>query len=129
MSAFAIAVCYSFLTLAWHFPSDVLGGFEIAAVWALLGVAVLGWLEQRRPAIRRAPGERRRARGSVAEALAPMALLILIALLAAAVIALARPVSVVDYASAHKTFIAGAAAIAGLGLALAAAATVALRPR
>lgn len=129
MSAFAIAVCYSFLTLAWHFPSDVLGGFEVAAVWAMLGVAALGWLGQRRPSSGPAPDARRGTRLSVAEALAPMALLVLIALLAAAVIVLARPVPVVDYASAHKTFIAGAAAIAGLGLALAAAATLALRPR
>jgi hypothetical protein len=56
-----------------------------------------------------------------------MALLILLALVAAAVIALARPVAVVDYAAAHKLFIVGAAAIAGLGLALAGAATLVLR--
>jgi hypothetical protein len=63
----------------------------------------------------------------VAEALAPLAMLILLALLAVAVIVLARPQAVVDYASAHKLFIAGATAIAGLGVALAGAATVALR--
>jgi membrane-associated phospholipid phosphatase len=127
MSGFAIAVCYSFLTLAWHFPSDVLGGFEVAAVWVLLGVAALQWLEARNPARRPMAGNSRRPALSVAEALAPMALLVLIALLAAAVVALARPATVVDYASAHKAFIAGAAAIAGLGLALTAAATLALR--
>jgi membrane-associated phospholipid phosphatase len=127
MAAFAIAVCFSFLTLTWHYPSDVLGGFELASVWVLLGVAALGWYEQRRPVERPALGTSRRARLSVAEALAPMALLILLALVAAAVIALARPVAVVDYAAAHKLFILGAAAIAGLGVALAGAATVALR--
>ncbi len=127
MAAFAIAVCFSFLTLTWHYPSDVLGGFELASVWVLLGVAALGWYEHRHPVDRPALGTSRRARLSVAEALAPMALLILLALIAAAVVALARPVPVVDYAAAHKLFIVGAAAIAGLGLALAAAATVALR--
>jgi membrane-associated phospholipid phosphatase len=127
MSAFAIAVCYSFLTLAWHLPSDVLGGFEVAAVWVFLGVAVLQWRQARNPARRSLAGDGRRPAVSVAEALAPMALLVLIALLAAAVVALARPTLVVDYASAHKAFIVGAAAIAGLGLALTAAATLALR--
>ena len=29
-AAFAVAVCYSFLALAWHYPSDVLGGFLVA---------------------------------------------------------------------------------------------------
>lgn len=127
MSAFAIAVCYAFLSLGWHLPSDVLGGFEVAAVWVLLGVAGLGWHEQRHPAPRRADARPRRAQISVAEALAPMALLILLVLMAAAVIALLRPEPVVGYAAAHKLFILGAAAIAGLGFALAAAATVALR--
>jgi membrane-associated phospholipid phosphatase len=127
MAAFAIAVCFSFLTLTWHFPSDVLGGFELASVWVLVGVAALGWYEQRHPVDRPALGATRRGRLSVAEALAPMALLVLLALVAAAVIALARPVPVVEYAAAHKLFILGAAAIAGLGLALAAAATVVLR--
>ncbi|MEA2212014.1 MAG: hypothetical protein QOF83_1962 [Solirubrobacteraceae bacterium] len=127
MSAFAIAVCYSFLTLGWHLPSDVLGGFELASIWVLLGVAALGWLEARHPVTRAAAAVPRRAQLSVAEALAPMALLILLALVAAAVVALARPEPVITYAGAHKLFIVGAAVIAGLGVALAGAATVALR--
>ena len=127
MAAFAIAVCFSFLTLTWHYPSDVLGGFELAAIWVLLGVAGIGWVQQRYPVTRPAADAPRRVQLSVAEALAPLALLILLALLAAAVVALARPQAVVDYASAHKLFLVGAAAIAGLGVALAGAATVVLR--
>jgi membrane-associated phospholipid phosphatase len=127
MAAFAIAVCYSFLTLSWHLPSDVLGGFELAAIWVALGVAALGWLEARHPVGRPAAEVPRRTQLSVAEALAPLALLILLALLAAGVIALAHPVPVIEYANAHRLFIVGAAAIAGLGVALAGAATVALR--
>jgi membrane-associated phospholipid phosphatase len=127
LAAFAIAVCFSFLTLGWHFPSDVLGGFELAAVWVLLGVAGLGWFEQRHPLDRTALAAPRGARLSVSEALAPLAMLVLLALVAAAVIALARPVAVTQYAAAHKVFILGAATIAGLGLTLAAAATVTLR--
>ncbi len=30
-AAFAVAVSYSFLTLGWHYPSDVFGGFLVAA--------------------------------------------------------------------------------------------------
>ncbi len=53
MAGFAVAVCYSFLELGWHYPSDVLGGFLVASSWTLLGVGALYWLEQRRP-VRRA---------------------------------------------------------------------------
>jgi hypothetical protein len=125
MSAFAIAVCYSFLTLDWHYPSDVLGGFELATVWVLLGVAGLGWVEQRHP-VSRLPVPHR-TEVSVAEALGPSALLILFALVGAALIALAKPAPVVYYAAGHKTFIVGAAMIAAVGVALACAATLALR--
>ena len=41
MAAFAVAVCYSFLALGWHYPSDVLGGFLVALDWTLLGAAAL----------------------------------------------------------------------------------------
>lgn len=47
--AFAAAVATAVLALAWHFPSDVLGGFLVAATWALGLVAVL---EARAPAHR-----------------------------------------------------------------------------
>src|SRR5437763_987664 len=40
-AAFAVAVSYSFLALGWHYPSDVFGGFLVAATWTLLGVAAL----------------------------------------------------------------------------------------
>ena len=54
MAAFAVAVSYSFLELGWHYPSDVLGGFLIAAVWTLLGIAALSLYEQRQT-VRRSP--------------------------------------------------------------------------
>ncbi len=41
VAAFAVAVSYSFLTLGWHYPSDVFGGFLVAGIWTLLGVASL----------------------------------------------------------------------------------------
>src|SRR6201993_3431161 len=47
MVAFALAVCYSFLELGWHYPSDVFGGFLVAATWTLLGIAGLSLYEAR----------------------------------------------------------------------------------
>jgi membrane-associated phospholipid phosphatase len=127
MAAFAVALCYSFLALGWHYPSDVLGGYLVASVWALLGVAALSWLVRRRPASPRAQAETRRVQISVAEALAPFALLVACVLGCAAVVAVARPHEVVSYAAAHKTFVVGAAVIASLGLAIATGASLALR--
>jgi membrane-associated phospholipid phosphatase len=50
--AFAIGVGYSTLVLAWHFPSDVLGGFLVAGLWTSLAVAVLHRIERPEPAQR-----------------------------------------------------------------------------
>src|SRR3954454_8668706 len=48
-AGFAAAVAYAILVLAWHFPSDVLGGFLVATMWSLLAVSALVAWEQRRP--------------------------------------------------------------------------------
>lgn len=127
MAAFAVGVCYSFLELGWHYPSDVLGGFLVATTWTLLGAAVLSCLEARRPTRRHPSDWPAGAQVSIAEALAPMSLLILGALLLASLIALVRPHAVVTYASSHVAFLVGAAGIAALGLMIATGATLALR--
>ncbi len=49
-SAFAIAVGVSLLLLAWHMPSDVLGGYLLAALFGSLALAALRVGEARRPA-------------------------------------------------------------------------------
>jgi membrane-associated phospholipid phosphatase len=54
---FAAAVGVSLLILAWHMPSDVLGGYLVASFWVALAVAGL------RAAERRWPRERPRAVG------------------------------------------------------------------
>jgi membrane-associated phospholipid phosphatase len=46
--AFAAGVGYAVLVLAWHFPSDVLGGFLMAGTWTALAVAALRVVEPRR---------------------------------------------------------------------------------
>jgi len=52
-AAFALAVGCSLLILAWHMPSDVLGGYLLAALWMALAVAGLRAAERRWPS---APG-------------------------------------------------------------------------
>jgi membrane-associated phospholipid phosphatase len=123
MAAFAVAVSYSFLELGWHYPSDVLGGFLVATVWTLLGIAALALFEQRRsPAVADVP-----VRFSLTEALRPPAVLAAGILLLAAVIVVARPHQVIAYAHHHTWFVAGAAVIAVLGFSLASGMMLMLR--
>jgi membrane-associated phospholipid phosphatase len=49
---FTIAVSFSVITLTWHFPSDVVGGYLLASGWCLVGLAALGTKEVRRTDIR-----------------------------------------------------------------------------
>jgi membrane-associated phospholipid phosphatase len=48
-AAYAIGVGYALVALDWHLPSDVLGGYLVAASFTLLGAAALAALERRRP--------------------------------------------------------------------------------
>lgn len=47
--AFALAVGCALLILAWHMPSDVVGGYLVAALWTALAVAALRASERRWP--------------------------------------------------------------------------------
>jgi membrane-associated phospholipid phosphatase len=49
---FAVAVGCSLLILAWHMPSDVLGGYLLATLWVSLAVAALGGAWDKPAAIR-----------------------------------------------------------------------------
>jgi membrane-associated phospholipid phosphatase len=127
LGVFAVAVCYSFLELEWHYPSDVLGGFLVAATWTLLGAAGLWIYEARRPSRATERAGARAAPVKVGEALAPAAVVLMGAILCAALIVLARPHEVVTYARAHEAFMIGAVGIGALGLALASGLTLVLR--
>jgi membrane-associated phospholipid phosphatase len=122
-AAFAVAVSFSFLIMSWHFPSDVFGGFLVATVWTLLGIAALSWFRSRRDE----PVVEVRRRTSIKEALRPPAAAVLGALALAGIVALARPHAVVSYAQAHTAFVVGAGAIAALGLTLVTGVMLALR--
>jgi membrane-associated phospholipid phosphatase len=126
-AAFAVAVCFSFLELAWHFPSDVFGGFVIATTWTLLGVAAIEAAEARRPRRAGAPAHELVQPVSLGEALGPPAAALLGAVVLAGLVVFARPHAVVDYARSHEAFIVGATSIAALGLALATGVMLALR--
>jgi membrane-associated phospholipid phosphatase len=120
-AAFAVAVSYSFLTLAWHYPSDVFGGFLIAGTWTMLAIGVVSRLPVREAA--REPEERL----SVADALAPPAALLTGTACVVALVAVARPHEVSAYARAHEAFVVGAGAIGLLALVVASAITLAMR--
>jgi len=111
---FAIAVAYAILTLGWHLPSDVLGGYFVAGTYVALAVGGLALAEQARPARARAEATPRRID------VLPAVVLALAAAGAAVGLALTRPHALVGYAQQHTTFVAGAAIIAALATVLAA---------
>ncbi len=122
-AVFAVAVSYSFLTLGWHYPSDVFGGFLVAATWTLLGVAAVFAANARVPVRTPGPG----GRLSLREALGPPAIALVGALGLVVVVAVARPHEVVAWTRAHTAFMVGAAAIGALSLTLATGIMLALR--
>jgi membrane-associated phospholipid phosphatase len=48
-AVFALAVGCSLLILAWHMPSDVLGGYLVATLWIAIAVAVLRFADRHWP--------------------------------------------------------------------------------
>ncbi len=99
-AAYALAVGYAILALAWHFPSDVLGGYFCAGLWSSAALAALR-AEPEAPARR----------------LGPLAACGVAAIVAAAVAATERP-----------AFALMALAIAALALGLVAAISSAAAP-
>jgi membrane-associated phospholipid phosphatase len=107
---FALGVSYAVLVLVWHFPSDVVGGYFVAAGWALCAVAVLRrWPDP----IHLTPAEER------ASPVGQSAAIVLagVSAIAATAIAVSRPSAIVDNSS---SFLVAAVAIAALAAGLAA---------
>jgi membrane-associated phospholipid phosphatase len=130
----ALAVGYSVVTLGWHYPSDVVGGFLLATFWTLIAVAGLQAAEQRWP--QRVGRTRARAAltslvdratqvGLVALALAAG----LAAALVVFVVASTRSDAVLGFASAHTAAVAVGALVAASAALLLAGVTAALRRR
>src|SRR3954470_52147 len=106
-AGFAAAVAYAILVLAWHFPSDVLGGFLVAAMWSLLAVAALLAWEARTPRTDRRP---RRVPLWPAELAGAGAAGLVLALLAT------HPETVASFATDHTAALGFVTAIAALAL-------------
>ncbi len=120
--AVAIAFTYALMVMGWHYPTEVLAGLVVPAVWALAGLAAMWAADARWP-------ERtgREAAVRLGTALAPMAAGLLIAgLVVAAVIAL-RPESAGEFSEAHTTAVAVGALIAATAGGLAASFALLLR--
>lgn len=125
---YAVAVAYSLVVAGWHLPSDVIGGFLLAATFTLIGAAALSLLEARQP--RSAPrtfGEHDRAPATIE---GPVLLGTLVAAAGAVLCGLAvlaRHSGASNFAAEHPAALLAAAGIAALGLVLTAGLTLALR--
>lgn len=120
-AGYAIAVGYALVALGYHLPSDVFGGYLVAATFTLVGAAALAALEAR------APARITRERSGQPVAVAPVAAgggLLLACV--AAVVALSAPGMTLS-ALQHPSAIAAGAGIAALGLTLTAGLAAALR--
>ena len=124
-AGYAIAVGYSLVALGWHLPSDVLGGFLVAATFTLLGTAALARLEPQPQAAAAAAPRRRRT--GVPSALVMPAVVAVTAVVLGALALLAHNTSAANYVSGSFAAVLAAISIAALGVALTASLTLALR--
>jgi membrane-associated phospholipid phosphatase len=118
----AVAVSYALLTLGWHYPSDVLAGYLVAALWMAGAITGLWIAAGRWPA---RTGREAAVRWGAAVAPAGIAALLPLVFLGA--VALVRPDGALRYAQAHTSFVFVAAAIAAAAATTAAAFAAALR--
>lgn len=124
-SALALGVSFSVVSMGWHFPSDVIGGFLLATGWTLILLAGLRAVEARYPERAGRSALVRRSR-TVVDALSGAGLVVALVggAMAATVVVLGlvafRLPDLVDYASEHTVFVV----VAGL---LVASAVVLLR--
>jgi len=129
-SAYAIAVGYSLLALGFHLPSDVLGGFLVAATFTLLGTAALARLEGLHPqptsSVNVAPS-RRAGAASVPRSLVVPAVVELTTLVLGGLALLAHHPGAAGHLGGKPAAALAAIGIAALGVALTASLTLALR--
>jgi membrane-associated phospholipid phosphatase len=111
----AIAVGYAVLATGMHYPSDVLGGFLVAAGWTLSSIAALLAAERWRPST---PSRSSRVGVSLRATLGAQGAVLLGALVVTAIVFIARPHDLMAHVRVHEAFVLGAAGIAALGLAV-----------
>ena len=127
---FALGVAFSVVSLSWHYPSDVVGGYLLATGWTLAVVSGLLWLEQRRPErpgqvaiAARAAVDRVAAVGLVSAVVAGAAL----AALAVVVVVVTRRPDFGGFVERHTAAVVVAPLIVAAGAALLAAVTALLK--
>jgi len=121
-AGYAIAVGYALVVLGYHLPSDVFGGYLVAATFTLLGASALAALEARRPPV----AARARPRGPIVSVPA-LTGFVAVLLLCVATAAVTHAPGMTLSALQHPTAIAAGAGIAALGLALTAGLALVLR--
>ncbi len=107
---FTLAVSFSILILAWHFPSDVVGGYLVATAWGLVTLAALRYAGERWPeqgTMRQAAREAMRAPSP-----ATIGIAALLAAGAGCVVAASRADQIAGFADRHTAMLAVASAIA-----------------
>ena len=117
-AGYAIAVGYALVALGYHLPSDVFGGYLVAATFTLLGAAALAALEARRPA---------RAQQAAAVSARTLAWTVAGLLAAAALAAIVKAPGMTWSALQHPSAVAAGLAIGTLGIALTAGFALVLR--
>ena len=117
-----IAFTYALMVMGWHYPTEVLAGLLVPAVWAPLGLAAMWWADARWP-------ERtgREAAVRLGTALAPMAAGLALGALMLGAIVLLRPGQAEEFGEAHTTAVAFGALIAATAAGLAASFALLLR--
>ncbi|MEA2157279.1 MAG: hypothetical protein QOE11_3419 [Solirubrobacteraceae bacterium] len=121
-AGYAIGIGYSLVSAGWHLPSDVLGGYLVAATFTLVGAAVLAALESRAPVVaaaRDVPIPWTTLAGPIA-AMAGVAVLV-------SATAIVRDPDLVGGAVRHTDVLLVIVGIGALGLALTAGLAMALR--
>ena len=127
-TVFAVGVGFSLLLLAWHLPSDVFGGYLVAALWAALAVAAVSACEVRRPS--RSPHPRVPRASTRPEAGEEMLIPVLVAgavALTMLTAVLLRPRQVELFAADNHSLVAAGLGIAMLAVLISSVLTAALR--
>lgn len=118
-TAYSAGIGIGMVALGWHFPSDVVGGFLVAAAWAAAAIGLLGLRPEREPnPVGRLAGRT----GAAVVAVAGVAA-------AAAVLARLADIGQLEqYGRLHTAFFAGSATIALTAIALTASIAALLTP-
>jgi membrane-associated phospholipid phosphatase len=108
-AAFTITISFSVLVLAWHHPSDIVGGYLIATAWGLATLAAYRYANERWPE----QGTMRVAARNAVAAPSPAAIARVVIVLAAAacVVAASRADQIAGFAERHTAMVAVASAI------------------